>query len=111
MKKNACIYNATLFFPYIGYYRLFAKSDIFVIYDCVQYIRRGWIHRNQINDNSDNIQWLTLPIVKPEYNSKISEVRLKDEYISILKSRILKFSLFSKVDDYLFKNLFVYFSK
>ena len=93
------------FYPYIGYYRLFVQSDIFVIYDCVQYIRRGWIHRNQININSDDMQWLTLPICKPEYNSKISEVRLKEDYINILRSRLLKFSFSSKDEYSQIKNL------
>jgi len=33
-------------FPYIGYFQLFEVCDIFVSYDDVQYIRRGWINRN-----------------------------------------------------------------
>jgi hypothetical protein len=30
------------FIPYAGYFRLFAATDLFVIYDCVQFPRRGW---------------------------------------------------------------------
>ena len=29
------------FFPYAGYFRLFAHVDEFVIFDCVQFRRRG----------------------------------------------------------------------
>ena len=36
------------FFPYIGYYQLFAAADCFVILDDVNFIRNGWIHRNRI---------------------------------------------------------------
>ena len=36
------------FVPYAGYFRLFAASDLFVIYDCVQFPRRGWVHRNKM---------------------------------------------------------------
>ena len=36
------------FIPYAGYFRLFAASDLFVIYDCVQFPRRGWVHRNKL---------------------------------------------------------------
>jgi hypothetical protein len=36
------------FVPYAGYFRLFAASDLFVIYDCVQFPRRGWVHRNRL---------------------------------------------------------------
>lgn len=35
-------------FPYVGYYQLIAASDHFVIYDDVNYIKQGWINRNNI---------------------------------------------------------------
>lgn len=52
------------FFPYAGYFRLFAAADLFVIFDCVQFPRRGWVHRNQLIDHSGQAQWLTLPLAK-----------------------------------------------
>lgn len=36
------------FFPYLGYFSLINESDVFVILDNVQYIRRGWMNRNLI---------------------------------------------------------------
>ena len=39
------------FLPYAGYFRLFSHTDLFIIYDCVQFIRRGWIHRNRFPNN------------------------------------------------------------
>jgi hypothetical protein len=38
-------------FPYIGYFQLVHAVDTFVIYDDVQYITRGWIHRNRFLQN------------------------------------------------------------
>jgi hypothetical protein len=35
-------------FPYVGYWQLIRAADIFVIYDDVNYIVRGWINRNYI---------------------------------------------------------------
>jgi hypothetical protein len=35
-------------FPYIGYWQLIQAVDVFVIYDDVNYIMRGWINRNNI---------------------------------------------------------------
>ncbi len=35
-------------FPYIGYFQLMNAVDKFVIYDDVQYIKNGWINRNNI---------------------------------------------------------------
>ncbi len=40
------------FFPYIGYWQLINAVDTYVIYDDVDYIRRGWINRNNILLNS-----------------------------------------------------------
>ena len=36
------------FFPYAGYFRLFAAVDTFIIYDCVQFPRRGRVHRVEV---------------------------------------------------------------
>lgn len=36
------------FFPYIGYFQLIRAADLFVIYDNIQYSKRGWINRNRI---------------------------------------------------------------
>jgi len=35
-------------FPYIGYFQLMNLADTFVVYDDVQYIKGGWINRNNI---------------------------------------------------------------
>lgn len=36
------------FFPYIGYFQLISAVDIFLLYDHVDYIKRGWINRNRL---------------------------------------------------------------
>jgi hypothetical protein len=52
------------FMPYAGYFRLLAIADLFVAYDCVQFPRRGWVHRNRFTDANGNPAWLTLPLRK-----------------------------------------------
>lgn len=52
------------FIPYAGYFRLFSATDLFVIYDCVQFPRRGWLHRNRLITQSGEEDWITLPIKK-----------------------------------------------
>ena len=39
------------FYPYIGYFNLIKSVDVFVFFNDVQYIRRGWINRNRISEN------------------------------------------------------------
>lgn len=48
-------------FPYIGYFQLIRAVDVFVIYDDVNYIRQGWINRNNILLHGKAHRW-TLPV-------------------------------------------------
>ena len=41
------------FLPYIGYWQLLNVVDKFVIFDDVQFKKRGWINRNYILINSE----------------------------------------------------------
>ena len=36
------------FCPYVGYFQLIAAADTFVIYDDVQFTKKGWINRNRL---------------------------------------------------------------
>ncbi len=36
------------FLPYIGYFQLIHAVDVFVVYDDIQYTKKGWINRNRI---------------------------------------------------------------
>lgn len=38
-------------FPYIGYWQLINAADVFVVYDDIQYTKKGWINRNRIFSN------------------------------------------------------------
>lgn len=35
------------FFPYLGYFQLINAVDIFVVYDNIEYTKKGWINRNR----------------------------------------------------------------
>ncbi|MEO6364769.1 MAG: WbqC family protein [Luteimonas sp.] len=34
-------------FPYIGYFQLIKAVDVFIVYDNIQYTKKGWINRNR----------------------------------------------------------------
>ena len=36
------------FLPYIGYFQLMNTVDQFVVYDNIQFAKKGWFHRNRI---------------------------------------------------------------
>ena len=48
-------------FPYIGYFQLINCVDKFIIYDNIQYTKKGWINRNRILQNGKD-EYFTLPL-------------------------------------------------
>lgn len=67
------------FIPYAGYFRLLAATDLFVIYDCVQFARRGWLHRNKLRDATGNLDWLTLPLKKAPQEILIKDIEFRED--------------------------------
>ncbi|MCB2295338.1 WbqC family protein [Clostridium algoriphilum] len=59
-------------FPYLGYLQLINAVDKFVIYDDVQYIKRGWINRNNVLVNKKP-HLFTFSVVKDEQTKAINE--------------------------------------
>ena len=81
------------FFPYLGYFRLIEESDIFVVYDCVQFPRRGWVHRNMPEHGG---QWLTLPLAKCDLETRIKDVLLSEDYGKLMERRLGGFPAIKK---------------
>lgn len=65
------------FLPYLGYYQLVNAVDTFVFFDDVNFIKKGWIHRNQILVNGEAYKF-TIPLKDASQNKKINEVQLSD---------------------------------
>jgi WbqC-like protein family len=60
-------------FPYVGYFCLAEASDIFVFYDDVNYIPRGWINRNRILLNGAPYKF-AVPLSNGSQNELIRDV-------------------------------------
>jgi hypothetical protein len=84
------------FAPFAGYYRLLAAADIFVIYDCVQFPRRGWVHRNRLRDAQGEPRWLTLPLSSAPYEARIEELAFAPNAQDALAERARAFPQISK---------------
>jgi hypothetical protein len=61
-------------FPYVGYFCLAEASDIFVFYDDVNYIARGWINRNQILINGAPYKF-AVPLSHGSQNELICDLK------------------------------------
>lgn len=79
------------FLPYAGYFRLIAQTDVFVIYDCVQFPRRGWVHRNKLVDAHGHEQWLTLPLAAAPQDTLIRDLTFPEHAASALAERLRPF--------------------
>lgn len=63
-------------FPYIGYFQLISAVDEFVVYDNIQFSKKGWINRNRILVNGIDA-YITLPLKKDS-----DYLDIKDRYLS-----------------------------
>lgn len=79
------------FFPYAGYFRLFTAADTVVMFDCVQFPRRGWVHRNRFALAGGDLDWLTLPLVKAERSIRIDQLRFPADVAVRLEPAIHRF--------------------
>src|SRR5215468_348427 len=81
------------FLPYAGYFRLIAQADLFVVYDCVQFPRRGWLHRNKLLDANGEEQWLTLPLKPAPQDVKIADLEFPEDAAASLGERLRPFPI------------------
>lgn len=63
------------FLPYLGYFQLIASSDTFVIYDDVNFIKGGFINRNQYLYQGE-AKYFHIELSGASSNKKINEIEL-----------------------------------
>lgn len=62
-------------FPYIGYFQLINAVDTFVVYDDVNFIKKGWINRNSILVN-EKPHLFTMDLKEASQNKLINEIQI-----------------------------------
>ncbi len=76
MKKTAIM--QPYFLPYIGYWQLINSVDEFVVYDNIEYTKKGWFNRNRILEvNHDRL--FTIPIKKDSDYLPVNQRYLSDD--------------------------------
>jgi len=68
-------------FPYIGYFQLINAVDEFIIYDNIQFTKKGWINRNRILVNGTD-EYITIPLKKDSDFLDIKDRYLSQEWIN-----------------------------
>lgn len=72
-------------FPYIGYWQLINAVDTFVIFDDVNFIKKGYINRNSIMVGGKSQQF-TLELVGASQNKLINEIEVGNNSKKLLKT-------------------------
>lgn len=67
------------FMPYIGYWQLMAAVDTYVVYDDVNYIKGGWVARNNILLNGQK-HMFTITLNGASPNKLFNEISIKDDF-------------------------------
>jgi len=67
--------NQPYLFPYIGYWQLMNASDIYVISDSMQYIKKGYVNRNYVLLNGERHRF-SLEVVGVHGDTPINEVKV-----------------------------------
>jgi len=99
------------YLPWLGFFELMYRSDVFVVYDNVQYDKNGWRNRNRIK-TPQGAQWLTVPVHSKD-KPRISEVKIDNtknwakKHLKILESNYQRApyfeEYFEKIKDILSK--------
>lgn len=100
------------FLPYIGYFQLIKAVDKYVIYDDVNYIKGGWINRNNILVNK-NKNLFTIMLKDASSNKLINEIEICDNFKKIKKTIEMNYKKAPFYDDVylLLERIFSYDNK
>ena len=63
------------FLPYLGYFQLIAAVDRFVFYDDVNFMKKGWVNRNQLLHRGEK-RLFSIPLSGASQNRRINEIPL-----------------------------------
>lgn len=92
------------YIPWKGYFDLMAMSDLFVVYDSVQYTKNDWRNRNQIASATGPV-WLTIPVAtagradQPINAARIEDPRWTRKHWSTISQTFARRPHFSTVRD------------
>lgn len=110
MKKVAIMQPYLL--PYLGYFQLINAVDEYVIYDDVQFIKGGWINRNNILIGGGK-SLITFPLIGASANKNINEIHVQQNLDKLEKTILMAYSRAPHIEDVskLIKKIFSYEDK
>lgn len=74
--KTASIIQSN-YIPWFGYFSMINDSELFMLYEDVQYTKNDWRNRNKIFANG-KYSWLTIPVHQQNLNQRFNEIEVID---------------------------------
>jgi len=63
------------YLPWLGYFEMIDASELFVVFDHVQFVRKSWQHRNRIKTAAGE-HLLSVPVAKAPRETAIAEIEI-----------------------------------
>jgi hypothetical protein len=100
IQKKTCVIMQPSYLPWIGYFDLIQRSNVFVFLNDVQFSKQSWQVKNKINSQGKELV-LTVPVKKTKLATNIDQIiidqskpwkkkHLKSIYYSYVKSEFFK---------------------
>lgn len=87
------------FFPYIGYFELASRVDLFVFYDDAAFSKNSWYNRNRIASHSKDFEYIRVAVGKAPMGTAVRDVQLTAKDADLQRSlAILK--VYAKAPNY-----------
>jgi hypothetical protein len=67
------------FFPYIGYFQLINAVDKYILYENLQYIKDGWMHKNRVLVKNHGPKYISLNIAEKSSFKNIIDINIIDD--------------------------------
>lgn len=98
-KYNRAAIMQPYFLPYIGYWQLMHYADVFVVYDDIQFTKKGWINRNRYLQNGTDVIF-SLPIKKDSDYLNVVDRFLSENIVNENKKTLRKLEAAYKKSPY-----------
>lgn len=73
--------NQPYLFPHLKYFQLIYQSDLFVLLDDAQFVRKGWINKNRLNNKNVEVN-ISIPVNQHSQTTKIKDIKISADHFS-----------------------------
>lgn len=87
------------YLPWLGYFEMIDSSDVFIVFDHVQFEKKSWQHRNKIK-TANGVISLTVPVQKMPQKTRICDIKISYERKDVLKKHFKAIELAYKKAPY-----------